>query len=141
MSHLSTIGCFVLVYKERLILEKMQNGSTNGGGAGWQSNQHFLFIVVDSRGHAAGACDIKTSDLYAAEIGYWASKEHRGIMTNAVRAMLEAGFTAGFQRFYAHVRPGNTASSAVLQRLGFVSSSEFAETGYEAFALSKNKSA
>ena len=104
------------------------------GTQGWQEGTHFLFIVLD-RGLAAAACDIKSADLNGAEIGYWASEKHRGIMTNAVRSMISAGFAAGFRRFYGRVRPGNAASAAVLIRAGFVPTTEFTDGGYDAFEI------
>ena len=108
------------------------------GTQGWEDNTHYLFIVTDDKGRAAAACDIKSADLDAAEIGYWASGHHRGVMTNAVKAMVAAGFEAGFRRFYARVKPGNDASAAVLKRSGFIPTEEFTDGGFLAFELRKS---
>ena len=92
-----------------------------------------MFVVLDEQGLAAAACDIKSSDLEAAEIGYWSSEKHRGVMTNSLLAMVAAGFQVGFRRFYARVRPGNYDSAAVLLRAKFVETKDFTDGGYRAF--------
>ncbi len=104
------------------------------GTRGWKESTHFLFIATDRNGHAA-ACDMKSSDLNGAEIGYWASHRHRGIMTNAVRGMVAAGFDAKFRRFYAQVKKGNAGSVGVLTRVGFTETDEFADEIYDSFEL------
>ena len=105
------------------------------GSRGWQEHTHFLFIVMDQNGRAAAACDIKSADVAGAEIGYWASAKHRGIMTNAVTAMTAAGLEAGYQRLYGRVRIGNDASAAVLKRAGFLPTPDFSDAVYDAFDI------
>jgi len=94
------------------------------GMEGWRDGSHFIFVVLDSSGEVAAACDIKSSDPSHAEIGYWMGKEHKGIMTNAVLAMLDLAEQAGFEGFYAEVHPENERSQAVLQRTGFMLSKD-----------------
>ena len=105
------------------------------GCDGWKNNTHFLFITLDQNGLASAACDIKTADTKEAEIGYWSSIHHRGIMTNTVKVVVEAGFQAGFQRLYAKVRPGNDQSVAVLQRLNFTRYMKQTDDEFNAFDL------
>ena len=86
---------------------------------GWRANSHFCFAVTDDSGAIVAACDIKSSDPDGAEIGYWASSLHRGVMTNAVHAMCQAARQAGFRSLMARVRHENSRSQAVLARVGF----------------------
>lgn len=87
---------------------------------GWQNSSHFSFAVTDDTGAIAAACDIKTADLREAEVGYWASLHHRGIMTNAVIGLCILARQAGFQALFARTDPKNSRSQAVLKRAGFV---------------------
>lgn len=108
----------------------------NWGSDGWKNNTHFLFIVTDYEGKAVAAADIKTADTDAAEIGYWSSIHHRGIMTNATKVMIAEGFKAGFKSFYAKVKPDNEASVAVLKRLNFRESPKYTDNEFKAFEIS-----
>jgi RimJ/RimL family protein N-acetyltransferase len=85
---------------------------------GWQKGSHFVFAVIDEDGKVAAACDIKSNEPVA-EIGYWASQQHRGVMTNAVSAMCLLAAGAGFRELYGRTRRGNVRSEAVLERAGF----------------------
>lgn len=85
---------------------------------GWSEETHFVFAVVDEHGEVAAACDIKSCNAIP-EIGYWASRHHRGIMNNAVLAMSSLAQGAGFKGLFARAKIGNTRSQAVLQRTGF----------------------
>ena len=86
---------------------------------GWQESTHFAFVVLDDRGCIVAACDIKTNESDNAEIGYWCSVSARGVMTNAVQAMIDLALQAGFRSFIAYTRTGNHRSERVLGRLGF----------------------
>jgi len=86
---------------------------------GWQANTHFCFAVTDDSVAIVAACDIKSNDPDGAEIGYWASALHRGVMTNAVDAMCQAAQQAGFRSLMARVRHENSQSQAVLARVAF----------------------
>ena len=90
----------------------------NWAAAGWAAGSHFVFAVIDEHQHIAAACDIKSRDAVA-EIGYWASRHHRGIMTNAVRAVGNWAQEAGFHGLFARTKLANHASHAVLARTGF----------------------
>ena len=87
--------------------------------AGWSANSHFIFAVISEAKDIAAACQIKSNEDVA-EIGYWASHTHRGVMTNAVSAMCLLAANAGFRELYAYTDEGNTRSEAVLSRVGFV---------------------
>lgn len=59
----------------------------------------------------------------ACQIGYWLDEAHtgRGLMTSAVRALLDHAFTTlGLNRVEIRASPGNHASQAVCERLGFI---------------------
>jgi RimJ/RimL family protein N-acetyltransferase len=86
---------------------------------GWNSSSHFVFLLINKDDHIVGALDIKSADFEAAEIGYWASAEHPGNVTNALIAMLDAATETGFSRFIAYVRKGNDKSTRVLERAEF----------------------
>ncbi len=90
------------------------------GKEGWPRNTHFVFAVLDAKRRLAAACDIKSSNSAGAEVGYWASEFHRGIMTNAIRELLRLATLAGFARLYAETDEGNLRSRGVLGRAGFI---------------------
>lgn len=102
---------------------------------GWRANTHFCFAVTDDSGAIAAACDIKSRDPDGAEIGYWASARHRGVMTNAVSAMCEAARQAGFRSLMARVRHENSRSQAVLARAGFGTDPSRRDETRECFTL------
>ena len=85
---------------------------------GWSSGTHFVFAVLDDQRRVAAACDIKSQGP-SAEIGYWASQQDRGVMTNAVMAMCVLAADAGFRELFARTKKANHRSQAVLQRAGF----------------------
>jgi RimJ/RimL family protein N-acetyltransferase len=86
---------------------------------GWNSGSHFVFLLINKHHRVVGALDIKSANFTAAEIGYWASVDYPGNVTNALIAMLEAAAETGFSRFTAYIRKGNDKSARVLQRAGF----------------------
>jgi len=87
---------------------------------GWQTNQHFVFLVLTEDGQIAGALDIKSADLNAGEIGYWLSTHHSGVMTAALNVMTALARQAGFRRLWARPDRDNQRSIALLNRAGFV---------------------
>lgn len=89
------------------------------GSEGWEDATHFVYLLLDERTEVAGAIDIKSPTLASAEIGYWLSEEHSGIMTNAVEAIAGLARDAGFSGLHALVRPDNGRSERVLLRAGF----------------------
>jgi RimJ/RimL family protein N-acetyltransferase len=85
---------------------------------GWSSGSHFVFAVIDDEQRIIAACDIKSKEPIA-EIGYWSSQQHRGVMTNAVKAMCRLATKAGFLKLFARTKEKNSRSQAVLKRAGF----------------------
>lgn len=71
---------------------------------------------------------------FSAEIGYELAPEAwgRGIMTEAMRAILRFGFTTlGLHRVEAQIHPDNTGSRRVLEKLGFTQEGYFRQSYYE----------
>lgn len=97
--------------------------------AGWSAGTHFVYAIVDGSGAVAGAIDIKSSDRASAEIGYWLSAGHSGVMTSAVEALCAIAASAGFEALHALVCPTNDRSARVLQRAGFTFASEVERAG------------
>ena len=87
--------------------------------AGWRDGTHFVFLLLDDEEQVVGALDVKSPEREAAEVGYWLSAAHRGIMTSALLAMLDAARMAGFVRVWARPDADNTRSLALLDRAGF----------------------
>lgn len=86
---------------------------------GWQEQQHFVFLLVTPSGLISGALDIKSSNRTMAEIGYWCSELHRGLMTGAVGELKSLAREASFNALFGRVRKDNAASIKVLERNGF----------------------
>lgn len=93
--------------------------------AGWARQQYFTFLVNDPVGAIAAAIDIKGNDLVSAEIGYWCSAPHTGIMSNTVNALLHAMQQAGYREAYAVVDDDNDKSIGVLSRCHFREAGRF----------------
>jgi RimJ/RimL family protein N-acetyltransferase len=100
---------------------------------GWSSGTHFVFAVVDGEKRVVAACDIKSTEPIA-EIGYWSSARHRGVMTNALKAMCALAGEAGFRGLFAWTKEKNSRSQAVLERAGFERKPS-ERSGYERFEL------
>lgn len=83
------------------------------------------WAIRDATGTLIGCAGLDSSLAIAphrAEIGYWLAKSHRGrgIVTAAVRAICEYGFTVlKLRKITAHVFSFNTASCRVLEKCGF----------------------
>ena len=88
--------------------------------SGWQDNAYFVFVLLSPCGRLVGALDIKSADLQAAEVGYWLSGRHRGLMTLAVQALEAVAQDAGYRWLYARIRPENERSLAVVHRAGWI---------------------
>ncbi len=88
---------------------------------GWNEQSHFVFLLLaPSSDLIAGALDIKSGDRKMAEVGYWCSALHRGLMSNAVGELKSLAREASFAALFARVRSDNAASVRVLERSGFV---------------------
>lgn len=98
-------------------------------GEGWQNGTHFVFIVRSQDDTVTAALDIKSADIQGAEIGYWCSAEHPGLMTNALLELVNIARLAGYRCLYAIVREDNPRSSNVLTRAGFKCSGQIEKGG------------
>jgi len=91
----------------------------NWAAKGWAERSHFVFLVLDASREICGTVDIKSPELEGAEIGYWASEKHSGIITPAVVLLCEVARRAGYKSLYAFVLPANTCSLRVLTNNAF----------------------
>ncbi len=67
---------------------------------------------------------------YRAEVGYLLNPAfwRKGIMKEALQAVIEFGFNSIYlHSIEAHINPGNTASAALLENVGFVREAYFKE--------------
>jgi [ribosomal protein S5]-alanine N-acetyltransferase len=101
----------------RVWLKRMQ-GLQDAGGT-------LQFVVVDKQSALAiGTCLLFKHDAASAraELGYVLARSHwgRGVMREALAALIDHAFThMALRRLEAEIDPRNTASAALLQRLGF----------------------
>jgi ribosomal-protein-serine acetyltransferase len=101
-------------------------GTLDGGG-----------LFVDGR-YVGGAGLTWDSFRVKGEIGYWISGafEGRGIVTRAVRALLDIGFRqVGLHRIEIHAGVENTRSRAIPERLGFTMEGIERESGRGSFGF------
>lgn len=89
----------------------------------WRAQGLMAAYVIEEDSLLVGGTTLHHFDPMrdTVEVGYWLVVEARGrgIATRAVRAMTDHAFEHGILRVEAHVRPENTASARVLERLGF----------------------
>jgi RimJ/RimL family protein N-acetyltransferase len=97
---------------------------------GWEEGAYFVYVLRDASGTVAGAMDIKSNNLASAEIGYWLSSAHSGVMTNAVVQLAQNAHAAGYRQLFAWVRVTNTRSQGVLERAGFTRAERVERNGY-----------
>jgi len=86
----------------------------------WHDGTWLVFFIRDPQKEIAAAIDLKAVEDDQAEIGYWASEKHSGIMTNTVNAICNLVKKAGLEYLYALVRPENKKSANILLRLHFI---------------------
>jgi RimJ/RimL family protein N-acetyltransferase len=89
---------------------------------GWANESMFTFGLFPSAGPLAGMLGITMLSLGAAEIGFWAAREHRGrgYVTEAALAAARWAFTdLRIDRLEWRAEVGNHASRAVAERAGF----------------------
>lgn len=71
---------------------------------------------------------------FSAELGYWLGEPYwgRGLMTEAVKAAVEYGFTElRLKRIFAGVFETNPASAKVLEKAGFVFESRMSKAVFK----------
>ncbi|MFI2640479.1 GNAT family N-acetyltransferase [Streptomyces sp. NPDC018610] len=89
---------------------------------GWADGSMFTFGLFLPHGELAGMLGITMRSLGTGEIGFWATKEHRGngYVGEAVDATARWAFThRGVDRLEWRAEVGNRASRAVAERAGF----------------------
>ena len=88
-------------------------------------NREDIILAIEINGEAAGGIGLhglKDVYRYNGEIGYWLSEKHwgRGIMSDAVAAMVEHAFTkTSWLRLFACIYENNPSSMKVLEKNGF----------------------
>ena len=88
-------------------------------------NRDDIILAIEINGEAAGGIGLhglKDVYRYNGEIGYWLSEKHwgRGIMSDAVAAMVEHAFTkTSWLRLFACIYENNPSSMKVLEKNGF----------------------
>ncbi|MEU6894328.1 GNAT family N-acetyltransferase [Streptomyces sp. NPDC046557] len=91
--------------------------------AGWREDTGYSFAVrLGAEGPLVAAVGVHVRGPDAYEIGYWATKEHRGhgYMTEAVRAVAHWAFTeVDAVRLEWRAEVGNHGSRAVAEKAGF----------------------
>ncbi|MCF3129762.1 GNAT family N-acetyltransferase [Streptomyces olivochromogenes] len=89
---------------------------------GWAADSMFTFGLFLPEGELAGMLGITMRALGVGEIGFWATKEHRGhgYVTEATLAVARWAFTSlSMDRVEWRAEVGNRASRAVAERAGF----------------------
>jgi RimJ/RimL family protein N-acetyltransferase len=91
--------------------------------ASWELGRGLVFAVtLQATGELVGAIGLTIAPpTHSAEIGYWIGVPWwgQGIATDAVRALLDFGFTQlGLERMHAHHFARNRASGRVLEKAG-----------------------
>ncbi|MGW0392822.1 GNAT family N-acetyltransferase [Streptomyces sp. NPDC003042] len=94
--------------------------------AGWREDTGYSFAVrLGPRGPLVAAVGVHVHEAFGTkshEIGYWATKEHRGrgYMAEAVSAVARWAFTeVGAVRLEWRAEVGNAGSRAVAEKAGF----------------------
>ncbi|MET8815138.1 GNAT family N-acetyltransferase [Streptomyces sp. NPDC004549] len=89
---------------------------------GWADDSEYHFGLFLSDGALAGVLGVIRRGPGAAEVGFWATREHRGrgYMTEAVLAAARWAFTElSVDRLEWRAEVGNLPSRAVAERVGF----------------------
>lgn len=79
-------------------------------------------LAIEVDGRLAGGTGLRMGPFgIAGEIGYWIDGEHegRGLVTAAVRALVDLGFDLGLHRIVIRAGVDNPRSRAIPERLGF----------------------
>jgi RimJ/RimL family protein N-acetyltransferase len=85
----------------------------------WKKDISYFFFIRDQNNNVVACTDIGSSNLKEAPIGYWATMNSPGVMTNAVKCLITVARNAGYRKLYALVEPVNIKSIGVVQRSGF----------------------
>ena len=92
-------------------------------------------IVEQSSGNLIGFCGAGMwRDAPDPEIGWWLARSHwgRGLATEAARTALDDALNrVGLKRIISVAMPGNTASIAIMKKLGLKFAAEFESEGLQ----------
>lgn len=112
---------------------KYSNGDAIGylkmAADGWINQTGFVFIIRNSRDEFVGVIHLMSNNFNSAEIGYWADKRSKGIMSNAVAKIIELAKSAGYKSLFAATKTNNVRSMNVLTRNGFVGGERITDYG------------
>lgn len=86
---------------------------------GWVDGLYFVYLLRLNNDKIIGCIDIKSNNPELAEIGYWASSDFPGYMTNVVLEIIEQARRVGFEKLVAYTKFENIKSKGVLKRAGF----------------------
>jgi phosphinothricin acetyltransferase len=94
--------------------------------AGWFDGRHLIVVVLDARGVVvafASTSPYRDRECYAgiAEFSVYVARKYRGAGAGrvAMAALIQAAEAAGFWKLVSRVFPENTASLALMARMGF----------------------
>jgi phosphinothricin acetyltransferase len=94
--------------------------------AAWFDNQHPIVVVEGDDGAVlafASSSTYRDRDCYAgiAEFSVYVARQHRGCGAGriAMTALIDAATRAGFWKLVSRIFPENTASLALMVRMGF----------------------
>jgi RimJ/RimL family protein N-acetyltransferase len=85
----------------------------------WISKKSFIFLVRNPENDIVAVLTIKSPNLDSAEIGFWASENYPGIMTNALIELCDIAQRAGYKQLFGKTMADNEKSLRVLNRAGF----------------------
>ncbi|SEG55809.1 Protein N-acetyltransferase, RimJ/RimL family [Thermomonospora echinospora] len=101
--------------------------------AAHEDPQQKICFAVEAAGRCCGSVSLQRAEwLFGrAEIGYWLAPwaRGRGLITEAVRALVDYGFGKGLHRIELLAAVGNEASHRVAERAGFTREAVLREAG------------
>lgn len=119
------------IFKGRKYEEKDAHRWVNNmGKKGWLEQNTFVYIIKDNSEKIVCAIDIKSNNLKAGEIEYWAAADSPGWMTNTIIALARLAKNAGYKKLSAIVESDNEASAKVLLRARFIEKESVVKDGF-----------
>jgi RimJ/RimL family protein N-acetyltransferase len=84
----------------------------------WKQQKQFTFHITNKDRQIVAMLDIKSPPI-GSEIGYWADKNHPGLMTNALKEIINLSKKAGYKSLHTLILSTNQRSINLSKRLGF----------------------
>lgn len=107
------------MYPDGYTLENAK-GFIQYSNQGWAEKTHFIFGIFDTDNNSlVGAIDIKSANLDCAEVGYWLSTNYSGLMTNALKAIVDIARKNNYKSLEIFTELTNQKSENVVKRAGF----------------------